>query len=190
MFISRSAFRGGMLAVALSVAGVAANAAGSVAWLSPSDGSSFPVGTSVSPMGQANAKGTVGGGLDLVLVLDSSGSMGSSVRLPTGVVTRQQLQQDAANALVNGLPSGTNVGVVDFDSSASVVQTLTPTPDPAINTAIDGINAFGGTDIARGITVADGELERGVDVAFLLVAADVHAFLTGAVVSVRGVLVD
>ncbi|MEM9267737.1 MAG: VWA domain-containing protein [Pseudomonadota bacterium] len=141
---------------ALSLTGFAASAVGSVGWLNPANNSSFPVGTMAMPDGQANASGTIGGGLDLMLVLDSSGSMGASVS-GTGK-TRQQIQQEAANALVNGLPAGSNVGVVDFDSSASVVQPLTTIPDGAVNAAINGINASGGTDIASGINAAVGEL--------------------------------
>jgi uncharacterized protein YegL len=151
--------RRGLLAAALSITAAAANAAGSVAWLSPPNGASFPVGTSVAPTGQASATGTVGGNLDLVLVLDSSGSMASNVSLPSGTISRRQLQQDAANALVNNLPAGTNVGVVDFDGSASVVQTLTSIPSAGVTNAINGIDASGFTDIAAGITAADNELD-------------------------------
>lgn len=162
MFFSKSAFRGGMLAVALSVVGVSANAAGSVAWLSPANGSSFPVGTSVSPNGQANAKGTVGGGLDLVLVLDSSGSMGfdsNRVLIDGTLTTLQDLQKQAANALVDNLPAGTNVSIIDFDNNATVVQSLTPVPNASVTAAINGVDASGSTNIAAGIIAADGELD-------------------------------
>ena len=71
----------------------------SVSWISPIDGSSFSAGTIVNPIGQAGTSGITGGtGLDLALVLDSSGSMGSG--------GRQEAQADAAHALVNALPSG------------------------------------------------------------------------------------
>ncbi|MEO1749655.1 MAG: VWA domain-containing protein, partial [Pseudomonadota bacterium] len=161
MFFSRK-FQSGLFAIAISTLAAPAFAAGSVAWLNPANGSTFPVGTVVTPDGQANASGTVGGGLDLVLVLDSSGSMGASVPLNipnTPNPTRAQVQQQAANALVNALPAGSNVSVVDFDSSATVVQGLTPTPNSAINSAINGINASGGTNIGAGIAAADAELD-------------------------------
>ncbi|MBN9669562.1 VWA domain-containing protein [Roseibium aggregatum] len=118
------------------------------------------MGTTVSPAGQANASGTIGGGLDLVIVMDSSGSMGSTVPI-SGNPSRRQVQQDAATALVNSLPSGSAVSIVDFDSSASVTQGLTelPTGLGSVTTAISNINASGGTNIAAGIAAADGELD-------------------------------
>lgn len=141
----------------------AANAAGSVSFLSPPDGSLAPVGTSITPTGQASASGTVGGGLDLVLVLDSSGSM--SITETAGGVTqsRRQWQQDAAIAIVNSIPADTSrVSIVEFDSNANLVTSLTPlTPaanKTAIINAINGVDASGGTTIGTGIAVGNTEL--------------------------------
>jgi len=106
-------------------------------------------------MGTASGVGVTGSGLDLVLVLDSSGSMG---RFEAGQ-TLQQWQRDAAIALVNSLPTGTtSVSIVEFDSFASVVTGLTPLLPvgniAAIEAAINGVNASGGTTIGSGITAA------------------------------------
>jgi len=155
-----SLVRGGVLALALTTLGAAAHAAGSVGWLNPANGSSFPVGTMAMPDGQANASGVIGGGLDLVLALDGSGSMGSSVTLPDGSsVRRDILQQNAANALVNSLPAGSNVGVVEFTSSGFVRQALTPIPSAGVTNAINSVVAGGGTDIRDGIVASDNELD-------------------------------
>ncbi|ABI93440.1 von Willebrand factor type A domain protein, putative (plasmid) [Roseobacter denitrificans OCh 114] len=135
------------------------HAAASVSWLSPTDGSSAPVGTNVAPTGVASGVGSSGDGLDLVLVLDSSGSMAD---INNGK-SRQQWQRDAAIALVNSLPAATtSVSIVEFDSNANVVTgltSLTPASNiPAIIAAINGVNASGGTNIASGIAAAAGEL--------------------------------
>lgn len=152
--------KAGVIAIgALGWAG-AAQAAGSVAWLSPADGSAYPVGTLVSPTGQANASGSVGGGLDLVIVMDSSGSMRSSVPI-LGSPTRREVQQQAALGLVGSLPTGTAVSIVEFDSNANVVQPLTTLPGgtAAVEAAINSVDASGTTDIRDGIVAADNQLD-------------------------------
>ena len=126
-------------------------AAASVSWTNPANNSAFPVGTPAMPMGTASGVGVTGSGLDLVLVLDSSGSMG---RFEAGQ-TLQQWQRDAAIALVNSLPTGTtSVSIVEFDSFASVVTGLTPLLPVGNIAAINGVNASGGTTIGSGITAA------------------------------------
>lgn len=136
-------------------------AAVSVAWNSPADGSTFPVGTMVMPDGTASGIGQVGKGLDLILVLDSSGSMSRSQNVGGVVKTRRQWQQDAANALVNSLPANSvSIGVVEFDSNANLVRALSPlsTDSAAIIAAINSVDASGGTFIGSGITKAITEL--------------------------------
>lgn len=143
--------------------GSKAEAAASVNWLTPPDGSSYLVGTPVAPTGNANATGTTGTGLDLVLVLDSSGSMGGTAGTTQ---TLQQWQRDASIALVNSLPEDTtSVSIVEFDSDANVVIGLTPLI-PASNktdiiNAINGVNASGGTNIPSGINAGTGVLTGG-----------------------------
>jgi len=137
-----------------------ASADTTVSWLTPADGSSYPVGTMVSPTGIASGTGVTGGsGLDLMIVMDSSGSMISSY----SGQSLQQWQQDAARALVNALPTATtSVGIVEFDSDANLITGLTPltpaTNITALESAINGVDASGGTNIGSGIQAATAEL--------------------------------
>lgn len=145
-------------AAALMVAAINVRADVSVAWTSPPNNSVYPVGTIVTPIGQASASGIVGGtGLDLALVLDSSGSMG----IMESGKTRQQWQKEAAIALVNGLPQdSTSVAVIEFDSDANTIKVLTPlNPSKAdVIAAINSVDASGGTTIGAGIDKAAAEL--------------------------------
>ena len=140
---------------------ISAQAATSVSWTYPADVSVYDVGTSVAPTGIASAIGSTGDGLDLALVLDSSGSM-TSYQTVNGVTkTRAQWQKDAAIALVNNLPTtNVSVSVVQFDSYSSTYQVLTPlsTNKTDIINAINLVNASGGTYIGSGIAQAIGEL--------------------------------
>jgi Ca-activated chloride channel homolog len=133
-----------------------------VSWTAPADGSSYLVGTTVAPTGTASGIGATGDGLDLALVLDSSGSMGSSYTGPGGVIqSLQQWQRDAAIALVNNLPTtNVSVSVVQFDYSAGVVIGLTPllTNTADIINAINSVDASGSTYIGTGINAATAEL--------------------------------
>lgn len=84
-----------------------------------------------------------GGGaafVDVVLALDSSGPM--SWNDPSG------LRRDAAKSFVGGLIEGDRVGVVDFDSWATVTQPLMR-DFAAANAAIDRIDDSGGTNMRR-----------------------------------------
>ncbi|EKE45483.1 von Willebrand factor type A domain-containing protein [Oceaniovalibus guishaninsula JLT2003] len=153
------------IAAAICLAPGALHAAGSVAWISPPDNSTFPVGTVVSPTGIANARGTVGGtGLDLALVLDSSGSMGTGVDTDGDGVndtTRQELQQQAALALVNALPDFARISVTEFDTNAVLLQGLTPLDAGGRGTtaaAINSVDASGGTNLAAGVNTGRAEL--------------------------------
>lgn len=147
-----------VLSVGLLGGGVA-NAAGTVSFTSPVDGSSAPAGTKITPTGVASGVSSGGSGLDLVLVLDSSGSMAST----SGGISRREAQATAAKALVAALPTAaTSVSIVEFDSDANVVRVLTPLTSAAniglINAAIDGVDASGSTDIRDGINAATGVL--------------------------------
>ena len=149
----------GLLTIALLSKQVLATTA--VSWTSPPDGSTFTVGTTVAPTGVASAIGTIGDGLDLALVLDSSGSMTISATVDGVTKTRAQWQKDAAIALVENLPT-TNVAVaiVEFDSDANLVRQLSPllTDKALIIAAINSVDASGGTYIGSGIDVAMTEL--------------------------------
>jgi Ca-activated chloride channel homolog len=128
----------------------------SVAWISPPNGTTLPTNTLVKPTGQASGSGTVGGtGLDLMMVIDVSGSM-SGAGLDNA--------KAAANALIDALPtSTTQVGLVSFHSYANLVKQLSPLAVPANVTAIhnevNGLSAGGGTFIGAGITTATAELQ-------------------------------
>lgn len=139
-----------------------AQAAVAVSWgVPPADGSSFEVGTSLSLFGSANSSGIKGGtGLDLALVLDSSGSM---TTVNSGK-TRQQWTREAATALVNALPQdSTSVAVVEFDSDANRLNTLTAlNPNkPTVISSINAVDASGNTNIGAGIRLATSELTSG-----------------------------
>ena len=137
---------------------LAAGAQVVTSWTSPADGTTFETGATVSLFGNANASGIVGGtGLDLALVLDSSGSMATVV----SGQSRNAWLREASIALVNALPQGsTSVTVVDFDSVATTLQPLTPlsTGSASVVGAINRVNAVGGTNIGVGIDRATSEL--------------------------------
>lgn len=118
-----------------------------------SAGSSVSAGSVITVGGSAGASGLTGGSIwDVAIVLDSSGSM-----LSEG---RQQLQQQAANALITSLPSSSSVSVVEYDRNANIVVGLTPvsTGLSVITNAINATDANGGTDIRDGIEAASNEL--------------------------------
>jgi hypothetical protein len=145
-------------AAASTGAPMAADAGVVTSWTSPSNGSSFLAGTIINPAGSANASGTLGGtGLDLALVLDSSGSMA----LINNGKSRQEWQQLAAIALVDALPAAsTSVTIVEFDSNATLLSRLVPlsTAKAQVVSAINAVDASGGTTIGAGIDIARGEL--------------------------------
>ncbi|WP_199731966.1 VWA domain-containing protein [Cellulomonas triticagri] len=94
--------------------------------------------------------GGEGANIDVVLALDSSGSMTSS--------DRSGLRRTAAKSFVDALIEGDQAGVVDFDSSARVLQQLT-TDRVAAKNAIDRIDSSGGTSISAAMNVSLNELD-------------------------------
>lgn len=131
----------------------AAQAAGTVSWTNPANGSSFPVGTVVMPEGIASGTGTTGSGLDLVIVLDGSGSMNN---------TTLAQQRNAANALIGSVPqASSSIAIVEFGSSPNVLEPLqTAANQAALMAAVNSVDDnLGGTDTAAAITTAAGLLQ-------------------------------
>lgn len=85
---------------------------------------------------------------DVFLVIDESGSMG-------GVLNDAQ---DAAKNLVDKLASEVQIGVVEYDNSANVVEGLT-TDHSSVKDGIDSISAGGGTSMTSGVTKAGSRLK-------------------------------
>lgn len=142
-----------LLTITAFVFAGSAMAATTVSWLSPPDGSTYAAGTVVNPTGNANASGTQGGtGLDLMLVIDVSGSMyGSGL----------DAAKTAAKALIDSLPDNTTqVGIVKFNSYAGYVELLQDltTNKTTLKSSIDSLYAGGGTHIGNGIDLATAEL--------------------------------
>lgn len=144
------------LMVGVMLMGGTAMADTSVAWLSPANNSSYPVGTNVNPVGQASGNGVVGGtGLDLMLVIDVSGSMGWNNQAGLNAA------KAAANAMIDSLPDNTTqVGIVKFDSSADTVELLQDltTNKADLKATVNSLTAGGGTYIGTGIAAATAEL--------------------------------
>ena len=84
-------------------------------------------------------------GLDIVFVIDSSGSMSSN--------DRNGLRITAAKEFVSRLGEKDRAAVVDFDSSAKLLQGFTNDHE-LLNTAIEKINSSGGTNLSRGMNTA------------------------------------
>lgn len=161
-----------LLLGAVLLAAAAALADTSVSWVAPPDGSVYAAGTTLGTgwpdgaiTGQASSAGWVGGtGLDLALVLDSSGSMN---QLEDGTWAsgdphnRLAYQAAAAHALVDALPvNTTSVAIIEFDSDANTVRMLSDliSDMSAIHSAIDQVDASGATNIGSGIAKAAEEL--------------------------------
>lgn len=92
-----------------------------------------------------------GGGLtplDIMLTIDTSGSMGGG---------ELGEAQTASKDFVGSLVSEDRAGLVGFTSSASVRQSLTTDHD-AVNQSIDSLNAGGGTDIGDAVDRSTDEL--------------------------------
>lgn len=88
---------------------------------------------------------------DVMFVLDSSGSID-----PTDLGTMKTAAQAFAVALAPSAP-GNHIGVVDFDSDATLEQTLTEVLAD-INNAINSLVSGGSTALGDGINVASVEL--------------------------------
>lgn len=105
---------------------------------------------------------TVASNVDVVLVIDRSGSMSNGF-YESGVYYLRDAK-NAANLFVDLMNLGDMVGVVSFSSSSSVNYGLTEIIGTDIQTAakaaIDSLSAGGGTNIGNGLTSGQNELDN------------------------------
>lgn len=92
-----------------------------------------------TPQNQGDSQYT---GIDVVFVIDSSGSMWDNDRFG--------LRKEAAKAFVDKLGSNDRAAVIDFDHDASVYQDFT-SDHTNLKNAINRINNSGGTDLGAGM---------------------------------------
>ena len=91
----------------------------------------------------------------VMLVIDVSGSMQATDVLPT----RLEAARSAARKLLQQLPANAQVGLVSFNSAASLVTPLTGNRD-TVSAALDSLRPNGGTAIGEGISAALEELAK------------------------------
>lgn len=91
---------------------------------------------------------------DLAIVLDKSGSM------TQWSPTRMDRAKQGAKALVDGVGSGFQVGVVTFDEAANLLQELS-FDKALVKSRIDSISPAGTTNIESGVKQAHEELLQG-----------------------------
>ncbi len=91
---------------------------------------------------------------DIVLVIDSSGSMTSN--------DPSNIRKSAAKSFASKMKSTDRVSVVDFDNSARLAIGLSNNLS-SINAAIDTIDSSGGTDIGAGVSIALTQLTTNSD---------------------------
>ncbi len=93
----------------------------------------------------------------VMLVIDVSGSMEATDVLPS----RLDAARSAARTLIDQLPPSAEVGLVSFNTKATLLTPLTTNRD-SVTIALDSLRAEGGTAIGDGITAALDELARSV----------------------------
>ena len=117
---------------------------------------------------QESGSGEEGEGVDVMLSIDTSGSMGS------GPGSRMENAKEAALTFVNNLGSDDRVGLVTFDTSGSLVQELTSDHSlvaDQLQPGSQGITSGGLTMMDAGVDLAADELtnnDRGVDQVIIL----------------------
>jgi Ca-activated chloride channel homolog len=92
---------------------------------------------------------------NVMLVIDVSGSMQATDVLPT----RLEAARSAGRKLLQQLPANAQVGLVSFNSAASLVTPLTGNRD-TVGAALDSLRPNGGTAIGEGISAALEELAK------------------------------
>ena len=100
--------------------------------------------------------------LDIVLVIDDSGSMCGS---------KLQEAQNAAKSFIDTTDSGTRIGVVSFSNGGSLDHDLSEN-EASLDSAIDSMSACGGTNIAAGINAGRGASWREDAVKGMIVMTD------------------
>jgi len=85
----------------------------------------------------------------VMLVIDVSGSMDATDVFPSRLVAARS----AARQLIDQLPPGAEVGLVSFNTNATLLTPLTTNHDN-VTSALDSLRANGGTAIGEGITAA------------------------------------
>jgi Ca-activated chloride channel family protein len=93
---------------------------------------------------------TVKEGVNVVLVVDNSGSMAATDYFPT----RLEAAKNAAKILINSLKRKDNVGIVIFESGATTASYLTPFKDKAIEKLEAIEQREGRTAIGDGLSLA------------------------------------
>ena len=86
-------------------------------------------------------------GVDLIFVVDISGSMGG---------TRLQLVKDSLNYIVSLMNENDSISIIKFESKASVVcnlTSMTPSNKDSIKQKINSLSVTGGTNIYTGLTL-------------------------------------
>lgn len=83
--------------------------------------------------------------LDVVLVIDSSGSMTSN--------DRNNIRLEAAKQFVDKLGEKDRAAVIDFDNSTKILCEFTNNKN-TLHTAINNVNSSGGTSLTKGISPA------------------------------------
>ena len=91
----------------------------------------------------------------VMLVVDVSGSMQATDVQPT----RLEAAREASRTLIDQLPGNARVGLVSFSSSALLAAPLTDDRD-RVRSALDGLQANGGTAIGEGLALAVQQLAQ------------------------------
>jgi Ca-activated chloride channel family protein len=91
----------------------------------------------------------------VMIVIDVSGSMKATDVQPS----RLEAARAAARSLIDELPGSAQVGLVSFNTAATLLVALTQDRS-SVETALDGLHANGGTAIGDGIEAALDELSR------------------------------
>lgn len=114
----------------------------------------FGVAFAAAPVQVAEAQGACSGVVDIALVADVSGSIGS---------TGAQQTRDFFNAVVDAFvvdASNANFAIVGYESVGFLFQALTGSK-PAIQAGISSISSGGGTNMQAGMEVARNQLVPG-----------------------------